>query len=130
MPEFLSPEWVRALDDAVRANPRVTAATAGAQLTIEQVVTNASDDADVVWHVEVKDGTVRFRTGPATDPTVRFTTDRATAWAVTSGTTTTQAAFMAGDLRVGGDTRALVDHHDLLAGLGEVFDAVDTTPPG
>ena len=131
MPEFCSPGWVQALDDAVRDNPRVAAATTGVRLTIEQVVTggDGAGDQDVVWHVEVDDGTVRFRSGPAADPTVRFTTDRLTAWAVASGTTTTQAAFMAGDLRVGGDTRALVDHHDLLAGLGEVVAALHTTPP-
>jgi hypothetical protein len=92
----------------------------------------AGDGADVVvWHVAIHDGTVRVVPGPAVPadggadadatPLVRFTTDRDTARAVVEGTTTAQGAFMAGHLRVGGDTTALVTHNALLAGLGDIF---------
>lgn len=83
-----------------------------------------SGSAEVRWHVVIDHGTVRFVAGPATDPTVRFTTDEATARAISTGAATAQGAFMHGRLRVGGDTGALIAHHDVLAGLGDVFAAV------
>lgn len=78
----------------------------------------------VRWHVVVDHGSVRFVAGPATDPTVRFTTDAATARAISTGAATAQSAFMGGTLRVGGDTGVLIEHHEVLAGLGDVFAAV------
>jgi hypothetical protein len=125
--QYLSPQWIAALDDAATRNPALVDTTAGVALTIEQVVTGAA--GDTVWHVTINDGTVRFIAGPAPDadgtPVVRFTTDQTTARAVTDGDLTVQEAFMRGRLQVGGDTAAVVAHHDVLAGLGDVFAAVE-----
>ena len=143
MPAYLSDAWIAALDEAARAHEGLSEATAGTHLVLEQVVTLAAGDADtgsaeggvrrsdaadageVRWHVVVDDGSVRFAPGPALDPTVRFTTDADTARAITDGELSATEAFMAGRLRVGGDTTALVRHHALLDGLGDVFAAVD-----
>lgn len=142
MPTYLSDAWIAALNEAAGAHPGLATATAGVQLVLEQVVTpdeersghDGSIDGDptsatttsgvVRWHLVVDDGSVHFVVGPATDPTVRFTTDAATARAITEGRLAATEAFMAGRLRVGGDTTALVEHHALFAGLGEVFAAV------
>jgi hypothetical protein len=137
MPVHLSPEWLAALDEAVRSHAGLAAATTGVHLVIEQVVTGEPGDeqADIVWHVAMHDGTVRVVPGPAPVkgeasgqpvPLVRFTTDRATAQAVANGALAAQEAFMGGSLRVGGDTTALVEHHELLDGLGDVFAGVAT----
>jgi hypothetical protein len=48
---------------------------------------------------------------------VRFTTDRHTAEAITRGWEPAQAAFLRGDLRIGGDTAALAAQRELLAGI-------------
>jgi len=123
---YLSPQWIDALDDAASQTPALADATAGVALVIEQVV--ATVDGEVVWHVAINDGTVRFIAGAAPDtgdaPVVRFTTDETTARAITDGALTAQEAFVRGRLQVGGDTTALVTHHGALAGLGDVFAAV------
>lgn len=142
MPAYLSDDWVAALDAAARSHPGLAAAAAGVHLVLEQVVTindgaappsSASHSSgevpgprEVRWHVVIDDGSVRFVWGPAPQPTVRFTTDAPTASAITSGGMSATEAFMAGRLRVGGDTTVLVAHHALLAGIGDVFAAVVT----
>jgi predicted lipid carrier protein YhbT len=139
---YLSPEWISELDEAARAHPGLAQATSSLSLVIEQVIAPAREPAtdpaqpdgagsspatagdEVRWHVVIDHGVVRFVSGPAASPTVRFTTDAATARAISTGATTAQGAFMRGSLRVGGDTSALLAHHDVLAGLGDVFAAV------
>jgi predicted lipid carrier protein YhbT len=125
MPAHLSPAWLAALDAAVTSHAPLAEATRGVQLVIEQVVTD--DDSTVQWHVAFDDGSVRVVPGAAPEgaaPLVRFTTDQVTARAVATGTMTAQAAFMEGRLRVGGDTTALLAHHDLLTEVGDVFASV------
>lgn len=136
MPTYLSDDWIAALDEAARSHPGLAAATAGVQLVLEQVVTPVDDrdehgddrtadrDGVVRWHVVVSDGSVRFLAGAAVDPTVRFTTDAPTARAITEGRLSATEAFMTGRLRVGGNTTALVEHHALVEGIGDVFAAV------
>lgn len=139
MPVYLSDAWIAALDAAARSHPGLADATAavGHDLFDHHPDTGGGDDGDggsstdagrsdeVRWHVVVDDGSVRFVPGPAADPTVRFTADAATARAITDGRLSSAEAFMAGRLRVGGDTTALVRHHALFDELGDVFAAVD-----
>ena len=152
MARYLSDQWIAELDEAARSHAGLADATGSIALVIEQVVERLDEQApdpnagtsprastgtstgvptgvptgsaEVRWHVVIDHGTVRFVAGPATDPTVRFTTDEATARAISTGAATAQGAFMHGRLRVGGDTGALIAHHDVLAGLGDVFAAV------
>ena len=92
---------------------------------VEQVVTDG--DATVIWHVLLNDGDVSVVPGAADDPTVRFTTDRATAAGISRGEQSAQRAFLRGDLRVGGDTDALVAHAELLGSLDDAFAEVRRT---
>jgi hypothetical protein len=125
MASYLSDQWIAELDAAARAHGGLAEATSDISLTIEQVVEPVTGGGhEVRWHVVIDHGMVRFVSGAAESPTIRFTTDAATARAVSTGATTAQGAFMRGTLRVGGDTGALIAHHDVLAGLGDVFDAV------
>lgn len=124
---FLSPEWIDALDRAASAAPPPLS---DATLVVQQTVVDADETSPsgATWHVVMDPSGVRVRAGSAPavpgSPVVRFTTDRATAVAVLHGELAAQAAFMRGDLRVGGDTAALVDHADSLAALDDLFAAV------
>lgn len=118
---FLSPDWIEALDQAARAAP-VGATSTSAVLVVEHHVRHAA--GDVVYHLVVGPEGVSVTAGPATAPTIRFVSDRATAWAVASGRTSAQRAFMSGDLQVGGDLRALVDRPEDLSTLGDLFSSV------
>ena len=125
VPRHLSDDWLAALNEAADAHGDLGDRTRGVQLVIEQSVTDLTGSQEVArWHVVISDGSVRFESGPADDPDIRFTTDADTARAITAGNTTAQTAFTHGRLQVGGDTTVLLAHHDLLDGLGDVFAAV------
>jgi putative sterol carrier protein len=120
MPRYLSPEWIEALDRAAAAAGEVMP---GVTLTVQQVV------GDVSYHVTITDGRVRVHAGVAPDADVTFRQDAAVASAIARGERSAQAAFMAGELRVGGDLGVLMAHQPAFAALDDVFAAVraDTT---
>lgn len=125
---FLSPEWIAAVDDALRADAEIGRLATGLELTIEQRVTGVdpalAPDGEVRYHVSFSDGRAGASPGPAEAPTIRFSQDEATARAIAAGSGSAQRAFMTGRLTVGGDLRVLLDHGDLLAQVGDVFAAV------
>jgi hypothetical protein len=122
VPDYLTPAWFAAAADAVRADDALQASSRGAHLVLQQTVTDPPPGT--TWHVRFDDGEVRLATGPAQDATVTFTCDRATAVAVQEGRSSAQAAFMAGQLRVGGDVGALRRHQELLTGLSDALAAL------
>src|SRR5580765_3025911 len=111
MARYLSDEWFAQLNAA--AGGGLHGATAGEKLVVQHVVTGGPD-GDVMFHVDIHDGTVTFASGPAPSAAVTFTQDYATAAAIGRGELSAQRAFMAGQLRVAGDLPALVEHHDAL----------------
>lgn len=125
MVAFASPEWIAALDAAARNHAAWPEAMRSVHLTVEQVLTDGT-----AWHVVIDRGTVRVHPGRAARPTVTFTQPRELAAAIARGDQSAQAAFLRGDLRVGGDTRALVEHAGSLAALEDVFAAVRADTDG
>lgn len=129
MLKFLSPDWIEALDRAGRpaddeptSDPAPGPAEPG-HVVIEQRVVDAGHD-DVVYVVSVTASGVRVQAGPAPSPDVVFTLGRATATAIAQGTLSAQAAFMAGDLHLDGNTGALLQSQAALTDLADRFDAV------
>lgn len=121
MVRFLSPEWVDALDRAVSdAAPLPASGHSPSALTLEI----EHDVEGRRYHLAIRDGHVRFRSGPAAHATVRFCADRATAAAIARGALSAQQAFMGGHLRVGGDVAALARAQSVFAALDDVFAAV------
>jgi putative sterol carrier protein len=119
VPEYLSPAWFEAADRALRADTALAAAAERVHLVLQQTVDDPPPGT--TWHIRIDDGSVSLSPGPADDATVTFRCDRATALDVHRGRTSAQAAFMAGNLQVGGDIGALLAHQELLAGLGDVL---------
>jgi hypothetical protein len=115
---FLSPEWVDALDRAAQRDPALAAAAGEASLVVQH------DIAGACYYVDVDGGRVRVRQGAAAEPTVTFSSDRATATAIARGELSAQRAFMNGTLRVGGNIAALINAHDAFSRLPDVFAAV------
>ncbi|MCU1499207.1 MAG: hypothetical protein JWM47_3160 [Acidimicrobiales bacterium] len=120
---FLSPEWLRALDEAARLDPALAAASASVDLVIEQRVADPGG-AEVQYHVVLDHGRVAVIAGPAPHADVRFSQDRATALGIASGNDSAQRAFMTGRLQVGGDLRLLLEHQDVLVAVQDVFAGV------
>ena len=116
MAEFLSPEWIADLAER-SADATVPAAV---RLVLQQVVRD-DDGSEVAYAVRLADGRLSVTPGRVDDADVTFTQDRATAAAISAGTTSAQAAFLAGRLRVGGDLAAVLGGARELADLADVF---------
>ncbi len=118
MVRFLSREWLAALDEAAAASGAGLGMEAGDELVVEQVVETT------IYHVVVSAGGAAVRPGPHAMPTVRFTTDSATAAAMHTGAQSALGAFRAGRLEVRGDLATLERHRAHLDQLDEAFQAV------
>lgn len=126
MPEFLSPEWIDALDAAARDAP--PPAGLPRPLVVDYVI--AGED-HAVYHVTVASTGVRVAAGPAPDADLAFVTDRPTAYALHTGAAGAQDAFAAGRLKVRGDLNVLIGARPALAALDDVFAGVRAgTSPG
>ena len=116
---YLSDEWFEAAGAAIASNAEMRAASGGVHLTLQQSVIDG--DETLVWHIHFADGEVGLHRGATPSPTVTFSCDRDTAEAVATGTTSAQSAFMAGNLRIGGDVRLLLDNSELLSSLDDAL---------
>jgi putative sterol carrier protein len=119
--KFLTDEWVSALDHEASAHVSPIAETFVVEYRV-QLETNAS----FVYQIRFDAHGVTVRTGASSAATVVLSTDRVTAHGVANNTMSAQAAFMAGQLRLDGDTMAMVRNHDALASLDDIFAAVRT----
>jgi hypothetical protein len=120
VPEFLSPEWIAALDAA--AAPLVVPEGVG-DLTIEQVVRRAPGD-EVRYQVVFAAGRVRVVPGDGAEPDVRVITDAGTAAAIHRGELSAQAALAAGRAKLQGPIQHLRGREAVLRGLDDAFASV------
>lgn len=109
MSAFLSDAWF----DAMAAATAAAEPPAGLELTVEQRIV----DGDV-WTVRFAAGAAELVRGPADDADISIVTDAATAEGIRTGTISAQRAFLDGQLRIGGDVNALIEHREVLAALG------------
>jgi len=127
MVRFLSPEWIDALDAALRsAGTPPPTGLASSGIVIQHNVTDA-DEASYALVVTPTGGSVLA--GPHAEPTVTYAQNRACAAAIASGDRSPHDAFMLGELTISGDTHSLIAASDLLAWLDDALAAVraDTT---
>jgi hypothetical protein len=125
MPEFLSREWIDALDDAARG-ATLPADAADLSLTVEQVVRDAPD-GEVHYHLRLEDGHARVRNGPARAPDLRLFTDYDIAVRLQRGEINAQDALTAGRLKLQGRFERLLHASDVLHALDDVFAPVRAT---
>jgi hypothetical protein len=122
VPEFLSGEWIEALDAAGRRT--TLPAEAGAvSIEIEQVVRGAPG-GETRYHVRLEDGRVRVHAGPAASPHLRLIADYDVAARMQRGEINAQEALADGRLKVQGQFAHLLRAGDQLRALEDVFAAV------
>lgn len=121
--QYLSDEWLRDLDAALRASERVQAL---APLVIEQAVVRVPGRGEVRYRVWVD--AEGAHAGPAVEAArsadIRLMTDYDTAVGIARGLENAQSALARGRFRVGGDIAALTRHQDALAALDDASAAV------
>lgn len=123
MPEYLSDDWISALDRALAASAGLGAL---APLVVDQVVTGVPGRGDVRYRISVDGdgagarpvhGSARDGAPPAD---IRLTTDYATAVAIARGAQNAQIALAQGRLRIGGNLEAVATYGRVLVALGDV----------
>lgn len=119
--QFLSDEWLAALDDAARSRtPPADDPLADVTMTVQQVVVDGPS-----WRLVIDHGSLSVEPGESVDgavePTVRLTSDRTTATDIAAGRRAALDAFITGDLVIGGDVRPMLDHRAALETLGDLF---------
>lgn len=115
--EFLSDEWLAALDASAKARvPADDDPLGDVELSIDQVVSGGP-----TWRLRIDHGAVSVVPDPEGEPDIRLTGSRETVAAIASGTRPALDAFIAGDLRIGGDVRTLLEQRAALETLGELF---------
>jgi putative sterol carrier protein len=125
--EFLSAEWIEALDAAARAATLPETAS-GMSITVEQVVRDAPG-GESRYHLCIEDGRARVEMGSATAPDLRLFADYDIAARIQRGEANAQEALAAGRLKMQGRFAHLVRVDDALRALEDVFAPVraDTT---
>ena len=121
MVQFLTDEWIAALDAAARqaaVPPDVT-------LTIQQIVTGgAGEGRDVRYHLVLSGGGLRVHPGDAAAPDVTLVQSRDVATALGRGELNAQQALEAGRLKLRGDVGHLARQGKALTAMEDVFAAV------
>lgn len=125
MAEFLSAEWIAALDAAARASTALTDCARSGPFVLEQRVELPSG-AEAVHHLVFAPDGARVRPGPASRPDVVLVTDLPTAMALARGEANAQHALASGRLRVRGALDALTSRSDALREVDDVFASVRT----
>jgi hypothetical protein len=121
--EFLSPEWVSALDREARRSVALAACAGDTRVVMEQRVA-MPDGSERAHHVVLADGGASVMVGRAATPDVVVHTDLATARDLALGRENAQHALAHGRLRLSGSVEALVERTESLRALDDVFAAV------
>lgn len=126
MLRFLSAEWLRAFDDALRADRRLGDRFGANPITIAQEISGergSAGPAAAIRYVISLDGTGgRVVVGAtASEADVTFVCDRDTAAGLAQGTLNAQRALTSGRLKLRGEVDRLAAAGDALAGLGDIL---------
>jgi SCP-2 sterol transfer family len=119
VPEFLSPEWIDALD-ATAQTVTLPDSEADVALTVEQVVRDAPG-GEVRYHLRLEAGRVRVRHGRAEAPDIRLFAGYDIAARLQRGEISAQQALAAGDLKVQGVMQRVLPAGDALQTLEDLF---------
>lgn len=120
VPAYLSDEWLLAMDDVMKHHAGLATATAETSIVIQNVITG-TPTGTVRYFIWLDHGLSQINAGVKPGADVTFTTDHATARAINGGHESAQTAFMAGRLRIGGDTRVLIANQGALTQLDDLF---------
>lgn len=120
---YLSLDWLRELSREVAESETLSALADEHSIGVTQVVADGPE-GNVIYHLQVGDGTAAFGAGPADPEHVRMEQDWDTAVAVATGELNAQEAFVTGRIRFSGDQQVLMDSQPVFGALDGVFASV------
>ena len=121
MPDFLTPEWIAALDDLAR-NAADLVDAAEEPLVVEQQVVTAA--GTVTYHLLLGPGPARVRGGSADSPDLTMVATEDAARRIHDGTANAQTCLADGTLRLRGNPEVLARRAAVLGRVGDLFAAV------
>jgi SCP-2 sterol transfer family len=121
VPEFLSDEWLAALDASARS---ATPLPDIAPFVVEQVVTDVEGRGVVRYQLAFDDRGLHVRPGSTEQPDVTLVMDAETAADIARGRTNAQRALATGRFRVRGRIEALTKRSAALGSLDDIFSSV------
>lgn len=119
--QFLSQEWLEALEAALNGNEAVLKAAKGTHARVQQIV--VKDDEELGYWIEIDDGAIRMGMGTAESPSVTVTSDYDTAVALAKGELSPMAAFFSGKVEIS-NMMAAMGLQGPLAELGRVVKSI------
>lgn len=123
MIRYLSLEWLAALTAEVTASDALQQLAAQHTIGVTQVVTGGPE-GDVVYHLQVADGSAAFGAGSAFPEDVRMEQSWDTAVGVATGELNAQEAFIKGLILLTGSQQKLVAAQPVFGALDVVFRTV------
>lgn len=123
MAAYLSTAWFEEVNRVARADDRLARSTAGARVTVQQVVTGGPT-GDVRYWVRVDDGAVEAGPGVAAQADATVSQSYETAVAVSRGELSVEQALLDGRVRLSGDVSVLLRHATALGGVAQAFGEV------
>lgn len=123
MVRYLSLDWIDALAAEVAGNPDLASLARVHEIGVTQVVTDGPE-GDVVYHLQVGDGSASFGAGAAFPEHVRMQQTWDTAVAVATGALGAQGAFIGGRILLSGDQQKLMSSQPVFKALDAVFATV------
>ncbi len=123
MYRYLSLEWIDALAEQVAASDALGALASTHAIGVTQVISDGPE-GDVIYHLQLGDGSATFGAGPAYPEDVRMEQDWDTAIAVATHQLNAHEAFIKGKIRLTGDQQRLIDSQPVFGALDDAFTAV------
>jgi putative sterol carrier protein len=123
--KFLSEEWVQAITDALNSSEDFKKAAANHQAKLQQVVTDTPDGGEVKYYFRLEGGSAEVALGELADAEVTISQNYETAAAISKLELNAQNAFMAGKLRIQGNTMKLLQLQGVVGALPKAVSGVD-----
>jgi SCP-2 sterol transfer family len=120
---YLSLEWIEALTAEVAGHTALQQLASSTDIGVTQVVTDGPE-GNVVYHLQVGDGSAAFGPGAAYPEDVRFEQTWETAVAVATHKLNAQEAFINGRILLNGDQQKLMSNGAIFEALDSVFSVV------
>ena len=121
--EFLSREWLAALDVVARESDQLRALAQDSPFVIEQHV-SGGPNGDVTYQIIINEGGASVAAGSQAEPDIVLLTDYGTALALHRGEANAQHAVAEGRIKLRGEVGNLLGRADALSALDDVFASV------
>jgi putative sterol carrier protein len=122
---FLTDEWLDALETALSGHEGFTSAIGGVDLTLSYQVTDPTEDRLSAYTLTLDNGSVSVDSGGSDTADATISSTYETAVAISKGELNTQMAFMTGKIKITGNMGKLLQHQRIMTDFAEAAATMD-----